>query len=475
MGGFGAAGANTGFGADNGGGFGPAVPVAAVAVAAAAAAVEAEAAEAVVAAAAAAVVAVEAAVDAAARAADPAPSMASSPPSATGGATVPPITVRSTSRSQNSALNAAPFSLNGETHRQAVVAPRKFRRQHRRPAAHPQAGRLGTRQHVSSITPAAAPAARSDSVSTVPTAGGTRRRFFRCHRRLEPGGNLRSRSPHNPFPGNIIPTTRLNPASVALLQYFPLPMYSGSDPELFHRALDAERQQLHLAAHRDAAAHQQGQHQLQRSISAATIPPASSSSGSRTPPAATALSATAGWSHSFKPRFNNNATLAFSRNISKTARPTSPTRPTSKPSSASPAPTDAPRLRPAQSFLHQLRQPLRWHRLPESQPDHQFHRHHHLRRPAQAQSHLRLRLPAHAEECALLRQFARIVQLQRPAHQRLRRQRPAARQHRLRFRRFPARLSRNQLAAHRQLEQLLPRLGHNGYAQDDYRVAAASP
>ena len=29
------------------------------------------------------------------------------------------------------------------------------------------------------------------------------------------------------------------------------------------------------------------------------------------------MSATAGWSHSFKPRFNNNASLAFSRNISK--------------------------------------------------------------------------------------------------------------------------------------------------------------
>ena len=32
----------------------------------------------------------------------------------------------------------------------------------------------------------------------------------------------------SPFPGNIIPMTRFNPAAIGLLQYIPLPTFSGS-------------------------------------------------------------------------------------------------------------------------------------------------------------------------------------------------------------------------------------------------------
>ena len=40
---------------------------------------------------------------------------------------------------------------------------------------------------------------------------------------------------HAPFPGNVIPQSRINPVGAAVLKFFPLPNYSGSDPSLIYQ------------------------------------------------------------------------------------------------------------------------------------------------------------------------------------------------------------------------------------------------
>ncbi len=93
----------------------------------------------------------------------------------------------------------------------------------------------------------------------------------------------------------------------------------------------------------------------------------------------TGLSASAGWSHSFEPRFNNSANLTFSRNINKNAPFFAYSSERGRRARNHRHLAGPHQLRPAQPLLHQLRQPFRWHGLGRPQPDHQLHRRHHLR------------------------------------------------------------------------------------------------
>jgi hypothetical protein len=123
---------------------------------------------------------------------------------------------------------------------------------------------------------------------------------------------------HQPFQSNnVIPLARIDPAALALLNYFPQPTYAGiiqnyritnSIPNnsgnigIRLNAPLSRKDRLNFNVqiqNRDAESEQLfGFHD--------------STTGS-------GLSATAGWNHSFKPRFNNSATLTFSRNNNKAA------------------------------------------------------------------------------------------------------------------------------------------------------------
>ncbi len=156
----------------------------------------------------------------------------------------------------------------------------------------------------------------SDSVSTVPTLAERSGDFSDAFVGSNPV-EIYDPLTHNPFPGNIIPTSRINPASVALLQYFPDPMYPGliqnysiapSQPSASNSI--SLRTVMPLPTNRDSISFNV-QYQASDSKSTQLF-------GFVDPISGYGTSETATWSHSFKPRFNNNASLAFSRNYSKT-------------------------------------------------------------------------------------------------------------------------------------------------------------
>ncbi len=119
-----------------------------------------------------------------------------------------------------------------------------------------------------------------------------------------------------PFPGNIVPANRINPASLGLLPLFPLPMFTGitqnyqlvtsvpnnSDNVGFRlNAPISNKDRLNTniqVQERDSKTQQLFGYQ-------------DTGSGQ-------GISSSLGWSHSFAPRFNNSATLTFSRNKSLT-------------------------------------------------------------------------------------------------------------------------------------------------------------
>jgi hypothetical protein len=126
----------------------------------------------------------------------------------------------------------------------------------------------------------------------------------------------------SPFPGNVIPSSRINAASQALLKYFPLPLYnnvvqnydiSPSNPT--HNRSFAVRLSGRADTHNTLNFNQQfsfnGSTSLQSGIVDNNTPIKDTTSGY-------GLSSTAGWTHIFKPRFNNNASITFSRSISRT-------------------------------------------------------------------------------------------------------------------------------------------------------------
>jgi hypothetical protein len=122
---------------------------------------------------------------------------------------------------------------------------------------------------------------------------------------------------HAPFEGNIIPVSRFNPAAIGLLQYFPKPMYSGivqnyqftaSVPS----ATDSIGVRLNAPLSRKDRLSFNEQYNRNDAQSLNLF-------GFRDTTSGYGLSSTAGWSHSFKPRFNSSLNFAFSRSIGKAA------------------------------------------------------------------------------------------------------------------------------------------------------------
>jgi hypothetical protein len=215
---------------------------------------------------------------------------------------------------QNSALNAAPFSLNGQSIAKPSSARESFGASIGGPLRIPKLVDWERANIFFSYSGSRARSAR-DSVATVPSAAEREGDFSNA----VVGSNpivIYDPTTHTPFPGNIIPSTRLNASSLALLQYFPLPTFGGaiqnysiapSTPSASNSV--SVRTVMPLPTNQDSInfnVQYSGNHSISEQLFG--FKDASSGYG---------MSATAGWSHSFKPRFNNNASLAFSRNISK--------------------------------------------------------------------------------------------------------------------------------------------------------------
>ena len=120
----------------------------------------------------------------------------------------------------------------------------------------------------------------------------------------------------SPFPGNVMPSARINPVSTALLQYIPLPTASNivqnynispSNPS-YNRSFAVR---LNGRVNSKNTLNFNEQFSFNGSTSQELFGYKDKGSGY-------GLSSTVGWTHIFKPRFNNNASVTFSRNTSRT-------------------------------------------------------------------------------------------------------------------------------------------------------------
>ncbi len=122
---------------------------------------------------------------------------------------------------------------------------------------------------------------------------------------------------HTPFAGNLIPASRINPAAAGLLKYFPDPMYAGLVQNFqFVSSVPSSSDSLGVRLNAPLSRKDRLSFNEQYSRNhGETI----NLFGFRDTSSGYGLSASAGWSHSFKPRVASSLNFTFSRNISKAA------------------------------------------------------------------------------------------------------------------------------------------------------------
>jgi len=119
-----------------------------------------------------------------------------------------------------------------------------------------------------------------------------------------------------PFPGNLVPANRMNQASLALLNYYPKETYPGLIQNYSVTvASPSESRSVGFRLNgpvstKDTLSFNE-QYRWNDSSSRGNI------FGFTDTGSGYGLSSTLGWRHVFKPRFNNSANLAFSRNLNK--------------------------------------------------------------------------------------------------------------------------------------------------------------
>jgi trimeric autotransporter adhesin len=115
-----------------------------------------------------------------------------------------------------------------------------------------------------------------------------------------------------PFGGNMIPASRINPVSQGLLSLFPTPMFSGITQN-YQLVTSVPNHSQNVGFRLNAPVNNkdrlntnvQVQERDSKTEQLFGYQDAGTGQG---------VSASAGWSHSFAPRFNNSATVTFSRN-----------------------------------------------------------------------------------------------------------------------------------------------------------------
>ena len=218
-------------------------------------------------------------------------------------------------RLQNSALNAAPYSLNGHEEPKPSYAIGSFGLNVGGPLNipkilhYPRASFYLTYQGTLSRNP-------YSQQSSVPTVAERSGDFSQTTVNNAPA-IVFDPTTHVPFPGDIIPASRIAPASAGLLQYFPMPTYTGlvQNYALVTSTPNNNNNvglRLNMPVSNKDRLNFNIQFQNRDSKTEQLFGFQDSSSGY-------GISASAGWSHSFAPRFNNSANVTFSRNTSRTS------------------------------------------------------------------------------------------------------------------------------------------------------------
>jgi hypothetical protein len=222
----------------------------------------------------------------------------------------------------NSALNAAPFSLNGENQPKPSSASETIAFNFGGPVRIPHIVSNDKWSFYVNFTNNDARTA-SNQVSTVPTDAERNGDFSAATQTVTVGG-VRQTVPvqifdptsNTPFPNAIIPATRLSSPALGLLNYFPQPTYPNLSTYNYAIAESTPSTSNSIGVRLQGSVTTKDrisfneQYQFRHSTSEQLFGFDDTSKGY-------GLSSTAQWTHIFKPRVNNSAQLAFSRNLTK--------------------------------------------------------------------------------------------------------------------------------------------------------------
>lgn len=214
----------------------------------------------------------------------------------------------------NSALNAEPFSLNGTASQKPQAMTNSYTATIGGPLVIPHIVKWPRASYSISYS-GSANLTGIDRLYTVPTPTLLSGNFTELSK---PAIIYDPLNPGVPFAGNVIPASRISPISQALEQYFPAPLYNNILVQNFREIANTPTNSQNIGVRFSApltlkdrlSFNEQYQDRSSYSLSNfGEFKDTSSGSG---------LSASVSWSHSFKPRVNNNVSLTFSRNLSVT-------------------------------------------------------------------------------------------------------------------------------------------------------------
>ena len=242
----------------------------------------------------------------------------------------------------------------------------------------------------------------------------------------------------NPFPGNVIPANRISPISQALLKYYPLPNFPGTNRNYsapIRSITNGDNFNVRLNQTLNRKNRLSGGLGYQGGDN--TNPNIFGFIDTRTN---RGMNYNANWSHNFTTRIISNLNYRFSRQRNLSSPYFSYLQNVEGDLGITGVSANPHQLGTADPAVHQLQRPLRRHRVALPQPDQRGGRERHLD-PQSAQRDLRRRLPPPADQSALRRQRPRHLQLHRQRDQPGGERRGRAR-HRLRSGGFPAGPSR---------------------------------
>ncbi len=216
---------------------------------------------------------------------------------------------------QNSALNAAPFSLNGQTVPKPLSARETVALTFGGPVRIPKLV-SNDKWSINLSLQGSRNRSATNRVSTLPTAAERSGDFSDTTIAGTPV-TIYDPLTHTPFPGNIIPVSRFNPAAVGLLPYFPLPQY-GTLIQNYSVAMStpSSSESVGVRLTGSVTTKDQLNFNVQYNDNDST---SEQLFGFKDTTSGYGLSAAAGYRHVFRPRLNNSANLTFSRNNSKLA------------------------------------------------------------------------------------------------------------------------------------------------------------
>jgi hypothetical protein len=218
-------------------------------------------------------------------------------------------------RLENSALDAAPFSLNGKAQPKPSYSMGSLGLNVGGPLNipklihYPRASFYFTYQGSRNRNPYSAQ-------SSVPTQAERNGDFSQTQVNNVPV-TIYDPLSHVPFAGNVLPAARINSAAAGLLPYFPAPTYDGI-VENYANVTSIPNNSNNIGLRLNAPVTNKDrlnfnvQYQNRDSITEQLF-------GFQDTGRGDGMSASAGWSHSFAPRFNNSANLSFSRNVNQTS------------------------------------------------------------------------------------------------------------------------------------------------------------